>query len=106
TVTTTTLATATASGTAAPTTIVCPNPNPQCINNSTILCDTSGEGVENVSSGDVMTLLGCMRQGEPHQGTFVGSGQAAGNCACWEGDHGPWGEVPYVGSVSFIPNSC
>jgi hypothetical protein len=98
-VTTTILATETASGTAAPTIIVCHNPNHQCINNATILCDTDVDGVTEVSHGDLITLLGCLRMCDMQPGAFVGSEFGAGLCACWEDQYGPFKEIPSVGAL-------
>jgi hypothetical protein len=113
TVTTVTLATVTSSGAATPTTVICPNTAPQCVQNATVLC---GMGFNDIAvpsgKGLTYTFEGCIGYCTYQTGQVAGMlyavEQGQGDCACLsaKSNPNPLIQTPFAGYVSFILNGC
>jgi hypothetical protein len=116
-VTTSTVATvtATASGAATLTPIICPNTAPQCVNNATVLCGVYfGNGIAVATGkGLTYTFAGCIEYCTYETGQLAGmfyavETQGEGDCACLaaKSNPNPLTTTPHAGYVAFTMDTC
>jgi len=109
-VTTTTVASGIASGTATPSAIVCPDAAPQCLSNASIVCETSIANTTAIrAGGQSFVLEDCITLCSEVPGQLAGTynpGLGIGSCSCLSAEFTTVVQVPYNGLTSFLLNKC
>jgi hypothetical protein len=109
-VTSITLATVTATGTATPSAIVCPDTTPQCLSNATILCETYVANASLIEAyGQSFDLEECIILCGNVPGQLAGTfnpGEGIGACSCLSAQYTTPVLLPYDGLFAFVLNQC